>query len=442
MISAKTLVMFEDAEQHTEQDGGRGISEKGGGEMEGKYSIGSMSPSSAEESLLRAARSGAEAMESALRGGLESPLQDESLNSTAHHTSPLESISELDENDEHANGGSELKRGPADGALKVKGQTTETQPPLSPGRKRIEVAEISGHTGTQSGASLVQTLMSEGTYDDLLQLNGSKADHSECPRSASANRFFKTEFDKMQVEETWVGENSCSPSESGIDKEKERQKLVKICPVDCDGNIKGAKQDTRLPVTLLKELRDVQMQQESHQAEIKHLSSKLTDSTERIRELEYELNSERKRNESHAYKIQELEKMSNDSLIEVLTECKSKVEQFEELKHSSVDLKIQLQAAQGTVAFLQRRMVSLEEERSQRQHEVLQLSRELEGARKALREKSAEAAWVSKQLQALRREVEGKWGAGATVEEKPANGHVDTSHPPQSRQDSRVCVLL
>lgn len=102
----------------------------------------------------------------------------------------------------------------------------------------------------------------------------------------------------------------------------------------------------------------------------------------------------------------------------------------------------QLQAAQGTVAFLQRRMVSLEEERSQRQHELLQLSRELEGARKALREKSAEAAWVSKQLQALRREVEGKWGAGATVEEKPANGHVDMSHPPQSRQDSRVCVLL
>lgn len=341
LISAKTLVMFEDAEQHTEQEGGRGTSETGGGEMEGKYSSGSMSPSSAEESLLRTARSGAEAMESALRGGLESPLQGESLNGTAQHTSPLESISELDENDEQASGGSELKRGPADGALKVKRQTAETQPPLSPGRKRVEVAEISGHTGTQSGASLAQTLTSEGTYDDLSQLNGSKADHSGCPRSASAHRFFKTEFDKMQVEETWVGEGSCSPSESGIDKVKGQQ-LMKISPVDCDGNIKGAKQDTRLPVTLLKELRDVQLQQESHQAEIKHLSSKLTDSTERIRELEYELNSERKRNESHAYKIQELEKMSNDSLIEVLTECKSKVEQFEELKHSSVDLKIQV----------------------------------------------------------------------------------------------------
>ncbi|KAG7478107.1 hypothetical protein MATL_G00076860 [Megalops atlanticus] len=195
------------------------------------------------------------------------------------------------------------------------------------------------------------------------------------------------------------------------------------------------------------ELQDLKLKHQSHQTETERLCAELRDSRERIGELESELSTERKKGEDNTHKILKLETdMSNSSLIAVLTECQSKVEQLEELKHSSLQLTAQLQAAQSMAVYLQRRMLCLEEEHMLKQQEVLKLTEQLEEAGRALQEKSTQVAQVTAQLQALHQELEKKQENGASSTDVLANGHTTSAQPQQQpRQysnDSKVCTLL
>ncbi|XP_028854786.1 uncharacterized protein LOC114801008 [Denticeps clupeoides] len=102
---------------------------------------------------------------------------------------------------------------------------------------------------------------------------------------------------------------------------------------------------------------------------------------------------------------------STHSLIEVLSACKTKVEQLEQLKCSSSELAVKLQSAQATAAQLQRQMAGLEEE-------AHGLREQLQQARSALQERSAEAARAAEELRLLR------------------------PQPGKDRPSSKLCALL
>ncbi|XP_038668623.1 uncharacterized protein LOC119973973 isoform X3 [Scyliorhinus canicula] len=91
---------------------------------------------------------------------------------------------------------------------------------------------------------------------------------------------------------------------------------------------------------LAEETKTTRVKYASGQAEVRLLTDKLNCSNCQVELLQLELETERKRSRQQTGRIEELEKevRSNFALIRVLSDCKSKVEQLEELKQSSQEL--------------------------------------------------------------------------------------------------------
>ncbi|KAJ8361086.1 hypothetical protein SKAU_G00176110 [Synaphobranchus kaupii] len=446
MVPMKSMTVHseplcETAEQQSRsgEAGGRA----GGGEIEteDRYSITSVSPSSAAN--LQQPRSGGEPEEEfVLRSLLVLPHTEDSLSNGGHRVSPLKSIRELDEVDEQ---GSDLCRSPGDGAVKVRDGVADTGSLLSSLERNSGMGDSSGDRNDLPGAGLVPTCKSAVTQEERAKLDSEMADLLKYPQGTSHDNFLHVESLNMQPEEKSEGNSSCSGSRVYC-KEEGHDSATEISqPENVAKSEESLDKDLETSATSLQDLQDLKLKHQSHQEEINRLCTELTSSKERIGELESELGSERKKGENQAHKTHEPSEMSNSSLIAVLTECQSKVEQLEEIKHSSLEFTGQLQAAQGLAACLQRRVHCLEKEHTLKQRQVLELTEELEAARRALQEKSAEMACVTTQLHVLQQWKEKTQEKGASSSDVLANGHTPMqphSQPRHYSNDSKVCTLL
>ncbi|XP_035242931.1 paramyosin-like [Anguilla anguilla] len=422
------------------EEGGR--AKNGEDETGDCYSITSVIPSPAEN--MQQPKSGDQPEEElVLQSPLVSPHTEDSLSNAGHRVSPLESIRELDEVDEQ---GSDLHRSPGDGAVKVREQVAGAGSLPSSVERNSGMGDSSGDRSSLSGAGLVPTFKSAVTRVQRAKLDGEMADLLKHPQGTSHDNLLQVESLNMQPEEKSEENSSCSGSRV-CRKEKGHDSITEFSQPE-----KGARseesldKDLETSATSLQELQDLKLHHQSHQEEINHLCTELRDSKERIRELESILSTEGKKGENQAHEIPELEsEMSNSSLIAVLTECQSKIEQLEEIKHSSLKFTVQLQAAQGLAASLQRRVLCLENERTLKQQQVLELTKELEATRRALQEKSAEVACLTAQLHVLQQLREKTRESGACSSDVLANGHTTVEQHRQPRQysnDSKVCTLL
>ncbi|KAL4655861.1 hypothetical protein GN956_G6203 [Arapaima gigas] len=395
MASAQSLATDCELQPDGSQGGHAGASQDGDGAVGGDHNIYSVSPCPVD---LPTATPEIQPREFALWDG-------DSVDGEPHHASPLESITELDEAEEL--------------------QT----PPLKPEERTVTAGDILKEVGVLSKS----TLPTGDTHDEREKLKSPTVDILMCPKTTAVNGFFTTECRDPQTARTWDEEKHLMV-ESKFQPEQERPKWHDTCEAHCNISIvkESLRKDLDSTVLTPDGLQDPKLQQEFQEE----------DSRERILELEDELSSEMKK-ESHIKMVPQLESETQDScLAEVLTECKLKVEQLEDLKYTSMDLKNQLQVAQATAAFLQRQMLILEEAHRQKQQEVLELTGALQEAKEALREKSALAAQAAMQLQAISRDMGGKQKAGSLPEEAPANSHAVAHSPPRSHSDSRVCTLL
>ncbi|XP_018600048.1 uncharacterized protein LOC108929768 [Scleropages formosus] len=312
-------------------------------------------------------------------------LDGDSVDGAPHHTSPLESITELEETQESPEGRS----------TEVGMQSYSGSPPLKLGERETMAGDALKDTGDVSHST------AGDTRDERDEMKTPSVELLKAPKGTSLNGFFRVESGEITPGVTWEGGESCSVSRTQTHLQLGGPKWT-----ECH--------ETR---------RDIPLQ--DPQKEMSHVFLKAMGSRERVRELS---------DESPGRRIEQPEgDVSDGSLIAVLTECKSKVEQLEELKCTSMDLRVQLQVAQGTAAFLQRRMLLLEEAHRLKQQEVLDLTRALHDAREALWEKSADAPSGA---------TGGKRESGAHAEEAPANGNAAVHSPTQPRPHSRVCALL
>ncbi|KAG9353022.1 hypothetical protein JZ751_017598 [Albula glossodonta] len=437
MMPIKALAVPEQYLGHRETAGRVGDGEE---EREDRYSLTSVSPAPGESLQWTGPSPADKAGEDFTLPSLllVSPHPEDGLGSVGPHV-PLESIREQDEADEP---GSEPRRSPGDGAVRVREGVADNGSLSSSAERSSGVGDGSGDGNAPSGAGLVPTFRVAVARDQRAKLDSEMADLLKHPPGASEDDLLQVESLNIPSEGKCEGSGFCSGSSDHHEAEECCSSTEISKPqqgVQLEGSLGN---DLGTSVTSLQELQDLQdlkLKHQLHQTEVDRLCTALRDSKERIGELEGELSSERKKGESQAHKIQELEtEKSNTSLIAVLTECQSKVEQLEELKHSSVELMGQLRAAQGMAACLQRRMCCLEKEHIVKQREVLQLTEELEEARKALQEKSRDMARVTAQLQVLEQE---RTGENGTL----TNGHVNLQphqQPGQYPNDSKVCTLL
>nr|XP_015203545.1 PREDICTED: uncharacterized protein LOC107077436 [Lepisosteus oculatus] len=363
----------------------------------------------------------------------------DSLSNLIYHASPLESIKELDEMDGREEQVSELERSPGDGAVKIKQQDTDDGFPLQSEKERCEV-----QAGSNPGAVLIGQSVFEDTLEstimrdenepldptgkDLLQVTPNGEHHQKESHKAL-----------VLADDRWERVSSRASDDREIQQEpKEHHQSTEQCGKDDRDGVMECKGDRLSPSEpSIQELQDPELKHESYQSENNRLCNKVKDSKMRIRELENELCTEKRKSESHAHRIRELEmEMSNSSLIGVLTECKTKVEQLEELRYSSRELMIQLQEANRIAACLKQRIFHLEEERMLKQQQLVNLGEELEGSRKALEQKNREMVKVKVQVQALNEELERTQDKKLCPAECLSNGHTVNQPHRRSRNDT------
>ncbi|XP_072522263.1 uncharacterized protein [Salminus brasiliensis] len=134
--------------------------------------------------------------------------------------------------------------------------------------------------------------------------------------------------------------------------------------------------------------------------------------------------------------------VANQSLIEVLTSCKAKVEQFEQLRSSSFDLSAQLRSAQLLAASLHQRVLCLEHEHCLKERELRELTAHLEKTSEALEARNSEMATITKELHQLHSEVEAKKNMPTAARTVTANGQATPDSQLQSSRSSKMCTLL
>ncbi|KAL7837590.1 hypothetical protein SRHO_G00273010 [Serrasalmus rhombeus] len=137
--------------------------------------------------------------------------------------------------------------------------------------------------------------------------------------------------------------------------------------------------------------------------------------------------------------------VANQTLTEVLTPCKAKVEQHEQLKSSSFDLSAQLHSAQVMTASLHQRVLCLEHECSLKEKELQELTANLEKTSKALEVRNSEMTTVSKELHLLHLELEAMKNPPTAARTVTANGQATLSSQQllaQNSSSSKLCRLL
>ncbi|MGH0163393.1 UNVERIFIED_CONTAM: hypothetical protein FKN15_074413 [Acipenser sinensis] len=360
----------------------------------------------------------------------EDPLQ-QSMSDVIYHVSPLESIKELNEMDGREEEVSTIERCPGDGAAKIKEKVADGEVTDPQEEEENHLASTDDSMQAYLGALL-------GDNGGVLL-----ADHAY------------TNIDSAHSDHITPGGEEDHGTVGGLQEEVSWEQIVAS---DCKGVSKAVEEhcpsiekvsednfwhvttstDCRLDCDSLGELQALKLKHASHQTEITRLCTELNDSKVRIGELQSELNSEKLKDEGHVHRIRELEtEAANSSLIEVLTECKSKVEQLEELQFSSQQLAIQLQEVNRIVVHLQKRIEYLEEDKNKKLVDIVKLTHELAETRGALLTKSEEMENTKALVQTLSEELGNN------------QGHLNSHNSAQSRRkpkkdgsDSKVCVLL
>lgn len=336
-VHSELLCETVEQQSRNQEEGGR--AGDGEDETEDCYSITSVSPSVAENT--QHLRSDDEPEEEfVLQSLLVSPHTEDSLSNVGHHVPPLESIRELEEVDEQ---GSSPRRSPGDGAVRVREGVADTISLLSSVERNSEMGDSSGDRNALSGTKLVPTFKSAVTREERAKLDSEMADLLKYPQGAPHDNCLQVESLNMEPEEKNKGNGSCSGSRV-YHKEEGHNSATKISqPENGARSEESLDKDLETSATSLEEQQDVKLKHQSHQKEINQPHNELRNSKEVTGELESELRSERKEGENQSHKIQEMEsEMSNYSLTAVLTECQYKIEQLEEIKHSSLELTVQV----------------------------------------------------------------------------------------------------
>ncbi|XP_038668621.1 uncharacterized protein LOC119973973 isoform X1 [Scyliorhinus canicula] len=130
---------------------------------------------------------------------------------------------------------------------------------------------------------------------------------------------------------------------------------------------------------LAEETKTTRVKYASGQAEVRLLTDKLNCSNCQVELLQLELETERKRSRQQTGRIEELEKevRSNFALIRVLSDCKSKVEQLEELKQSSQELIFKFKESKETAIHLRERITELEFQQAINEQKIKELMDQL-----------------------------------------------------------------
>ncbi|KAG9260355.1 hypothetical protein AMEX_G26603 [Astyanax mexicanus] len=134
--------------------------------------------------------------------------------------------------------------------------------------------------------------------------------------------------------------------------------------------------------------------------------------------------------------------VANQSLIEVLTACEAKVEQYEQLRSSSFDLSAQLRSAQLMADSLHQRMLSLEHEHSLKDKKLQELTTILEKTSETLQARNWEMATITNELQQLHLQVEAQKNVPDAARTITANGLATPDPQLQLSRSSKICTLL
>eukprot|EP00062_Callorhinchus_milii_P017621 gi/632970316/ref/XP_007901581.1/ PREDICTED: uncharacterized protein LOC103185057 [Callorhinchus milii] len=204
---------------------------------------------------------------------------------------------------------------------------------------------------------------------------------------------------------------------------------------------------------LTEEIAGIRQNEAWSQTEIRLLVRKLEESSCQVDSLQRELATERERTGLYVERMGVLEREvgGSSALAEVLSECRCKVEQFEELKESSEELVYKFQESKETAVHLRERITELESQNVIKERRIKELRHQLSECRKTV-----EIAPVPRQASTLN-------GSGLEMveEETPKqrcssrrNGHaVSASTQPQRRQSAahsaqpptdttKVCIIL
>ncbi|XP_041129801.1 coiled-coil domain-containing protein 150-like [Polyodon spathula] len=356
----------------------------------------------------------------------------DSMSDVIYYVSPLESIKELDEMDGKEEV-STIERCPGDGAAKIKEKAAdrEVTAPQEEEEEENYLASMDDSMQAYLGALLGDNggvLPADHAYTNT---DSAHSDHI----TPGGEEDHGTSVSALLEEGRWE-QIVASDSKGGSKAVEEHCPLIEKVGEDNFCHITNST-DCRLDCDSLGELQALKLKHASHQTEINILCAELNDSKVRIRELQSELNSVKLKDEDHVHRIRELEtEAANSTLIEVLTECKSKVEQLEEQKYSSQQLAIQLQEVNRIVGHLQKRIDYLEEDKNKKPVDIVNLTDQLAETR-GVRDQSEEMENTKVLVRTLSEQL------GNNPDHM--SSHISAQSRRQAKQDgsdSKVCVLL
>ncbi|XP_029453459.1 uncharacterized protein LOC115089536 [Rhinatrema bivittatum] len=205
-----------------------------------------------------------------------------------------------------------------------------------------------------------------------------------------------------------------------------------------------------LPVNKLRNLKllNLKLKHKNHHDDIHNQSlADLTDfATDTDENDPSHQTEDNKRNDTHGKELG-IEPAQNSSLIELLSLCHLKLEQLEDLKHSSKELATKLWETKETVVYLKQKVSELEMENSQKEQASRLLSEELTESKSLLCEKNKEIAHMKMLIRNLNNQLQKKHNdLFLNKKSHEKKGQLDKDSEMSLKKDhpsnSKICVLL
>ncbi|XP_048110913.1 uncharacterized protein LOC125302016 isoform X1 [Alosa alosa] len=380
---------------------------KVGDAMEEMFSISSVSPCPEEDPPLDPATRAGETTK------LPACLSQENI--LPLHVSPLEAIRELDEAEEALSG----LRSPGDGAVRARDQLVTKESPLHSTERETDDLACEDCEEDDTLHVTVKTLRSIIISEDRINLETPLTETCASPHDISDLGCLR-EDSRKHTSQKLLGSGGAHQGMLGTNSSLERTIVI----------IGSELNDTGSSVTSLQDLKE---KHRHANMGVTIGSGVLRNSTGTIANLEENICEDQMQEDVSIRKRDST--ACNSTLIDILTACKTKVEQLEQLKCSSFELTVQLQSAQAMAAHLLQQVEVLERERGSRQREMLGLQEQLQEARRALQETRAQTALLHLQLGSSEVQQQQR-------QRQSPNGH---AHVPTAGPDhgpSRVCTLL
>ncbi|KAK1799754.1 hypothetical protein P4O66_006291 [Electrophorus voltai] len=345
-----------------------------------------------------------------------------------HHASPLESIRELVEMEEPCEHWRQQ-----DGAARLKGQ---------PASKEIIPTTIIRYMSVtqEGGGDAQEQTIFEEEVDSTTQPGDA---HLENPMTDACSSVLDIDAGSMLQEDTEDFTINKQPQVewcfSSVCNEQSKSTERKLTPSDAKTGVLEVQMDNHSSVI---HLQNIQNPKEGHvypQTAIKR-KAKLNDKSE--------LDSEPSLEEFHSQTSEKEDianSVANQTLIDVLSACKAKVEHLERVKASSFDLSVKLQSAKVMAARLNQRVLCLEHECSRKEKVIQELTATLAKTNKALQARNSEMTTVTKELHHLQFEQAAKKKMANPARAVMVNGHTSPKSQKaslQNRSSSKVCTLF